>query len=542
MFALNTENLIEQLLSPESYQHPVELITTIETHISIVFLTGEFAYKLKKPVDFGFLDFTTIDNRKKFCLLEVELNSRTAPELYEGVYQVIYNNVDSSITLQSVSNTTALNSNQTVIDYLVKMKQFNPNHVLGKIVQDQETIELSMLERLASQIAKFHAVAQPIKGLTELGEPETLLQPMLDNFPCLYDFFKDEEWQTTLKEIEKWTQTRFRKSKPFLKQRKKLEFVRACHGDLHLDNIALIDNEPLLFDGIEFNETFRWIDVISDVAFLLIDLDFRGQKAASHKMLSLYLSRTLDYNALYVVNFYRVYRAMVRAKITTLRAAQLEDGSLEQQHVIEMAKKYITQTEQYRTFNSSPKCILLQGISGSGKSYLADQFLEEFDLNAVTLNSDRIRKSLFGIEAQIRANPAQKEILYSDQMNSKTYDALRNHATTIMQAGFDVIVDATFLKLQHRQDFYKLCKQLGAKPYLISIDVSPEFAEEAIKIRNLRDDNPSDADKSVMQRQISVNEQPIKQENAIVLKANELRKAFPKKQLQEFLELPLTEL
>lgn len=539
---MNTEELIEHLLASQSYPHPVELITTIETHISIVFLTGQYAYKLKKPVDFGFLDFSSLENRYKFCQLEVELNSRTAPELYLGVYQVIYNAEIAQIRIEPTNSNVELNANEAVVDYVVKMVQFNPNDVLGRLIKQDDHIELAMLEKLTSQIAKFHAIAQQAPTLSELGEPETLLQPMLDNFPCLFEFFKDEQWQDTLTKIEKWTQTRFRKSKPLLKQRKKLGFVRACHGDLHLDNIALIDNQPLLFDGIEFNETFRWIDVISDIAFLLIDIEFRGHKAASQRTLSLYLSRTLDYNALFLVNFYRVYRAMVRAKITTLRASQLPNDSLEQKQVIEMAQKYIKQTANYMEFNSQPKCILLQGISGAGKSYLADQMLEELGLNAITLNSDRIRKSLFGFDAHIRANPAQKEVLYSSEMNSKTYGALQNHAMTIMQAGFDVIVDATFLKLQHRQDFYKLCRQIGATPYVISIEVSPGFAQEAIRLRNLKDDNPSDADATVMQRQTSVDEKPNESENAIILNAADLRQTFPTETLQKFLELPLTDL
>lgn len=531
---MNTNQLIEALLEPESYPHPVDVITTIETHISIVFLTGQYAYKLKKPVDFGFLDFSTLENRKKYCQLELQLNRRTAPDLYLDVIQI-------TSSKQGIELLTLKETSQTdeAVDYLVKMKQFNPNDVLGRKLQ-QDKLSFEMSEMLAKQISSFHEIAEPVSLSETLGDPEVQLQPMLDNFPTLYKAFTNESTTNRLDQLKDWTNQTFKALKPRLIERKQQGFVRACHGDLHLDNIALIDGKPLLFDGIEFNDHFRWIDVISDLAFLLIDLEFRKQQAASCQVLSLYLSKTLDFNALKSLNFYRVYRTLVRAKITSLRAEQLPDGSLEKQHVVQTAHNYIDQAYQYIQKNQTPQCILMQGVSGSGKSYLANQILENLDYKAVVISSDRIRKSLYGIDSVARVSKAETQQLYSPEMNQKTYDALADYSAICLQLGFNVIVDATFLRLEHRQRIYKVAGDHHAHPLLISINTTQETASKAIEMRQFQANNPSDADQQVMLKQLNAIEAPAEFEEPLILQADELRKHFPKQQLQEFLDLPIT--
>ena len=301
---MNTTDLIDSLLNPKTYPHPVDVITTIETHISIVFLTGQYAYKMKKNVNFGFLDFSTPNKREKFCFLEVELNKRTAPDLYIGVMKVSINNRSLSLSEHRKPDKNHNVSNDESIEYLVKMRQFDPNMVLGRLLK-QGALDYAMIEKLSKQIAQFHTTAQSADLKNDYGTPSIQLQPMLDNFPTLSEYFEDAKIQQDLNQLLKWTNTQYKVLFQLLDQRKKEGFVRACHGDLHLDNITLIDDSPVLFDGIEFNEYFRWIDTFSDLAFLLIDLDFKQQQACSYKLLSLYLSKTLDYNGLKLLNFYR---------------------------------------------------------------------------------------------------------------------------------------------------------------------------------------------------------------------------------------------
>lgn len=524
------------MLDPKSYPHPVDVITTIETHISIVFLTGQYAYKLKKPVDFGFLDFSNLDKRKRFCELEVSLNQRTAPNLYLGVFGVVKK--DSEMSIEAFTN--AKSPEPQVIDYLVKMKQFNPNHVLGRMLQ-QSTLSNEMLEQLTSQITNFHQKAEMASMDEEFGQPKVQLQPMLDNFPTLFTHFESNDYSQQLNQLHNWTNQQYQKLTPLLINRKEQGFVRACHGDLHLDNIAIIDQQPVLFDGIEFNDYFRWIDVISDLAFLLIDLDFRNQTAASNKILSLYLSKTLDFNALKLLNFYRVYRTLVRAKISTLRAIQLPENSIEKINTLKTTQKYITQANGYTQPNKQPKMILMQGVSGSGKSYFANQMLDELnDFNAISLSSDRIRKSLFGINSHTRLSDIEKQQLYSKEMSYKTYSALAEYSLTCLNLGFNVIIDATFLRREQREKFRDIAQDTQSKFHVISIQINQELAEHTLTQRTQLNIDPSDADIEVMRNQQKFMQKPDKQESALLLTAEQIRQVFPKQLLQEYLDLPIT--
>ncbi|GAB6070258.1 bifunctional aminoglycoside phosphotransferase/ATP-binding protein [Thiomicrorhabdus hydrogeniphila] len=534
---MDTAGLIDALLDPSTYSHPVDVITTIETHISIVFLTGQYAYKLKKPVNFGFLDFSNKQNRKKYCFLEVELNQRTAPHLYLGVNQI--NTLNHKISISEASINT--NEDAHIEDYLVKMRQFDPNMVLGRLL-NQGILDHKMIDALTFQITQFHKKAQTVVQSSKYGSPRAQLQPMLDNFATLQNYVTDKQTQTDLIDLQKWTFEKYNQLESRLSKRKIQGFVKACHGDLHLDNITLIDDLPVLFDGIEFNEAFRWIDVMNDLAFLLIDLEFKQQQTVSYKILSLYLSQTLDYNGLFILNFYRVYRTMVRAKITALRAQQLIKNSYEKNQVEHIANQYIQQAVGYSQKETDIKCILISGVAGSGKSYFANQLLENLpDFNAIIISSDRIRKSLFGLEAQQRSNAQQKQQLYSAQMNQKTYRALADYADICLKNGFNVIIDATFLKQEHRQNFYDLASKNHAKSYLFSLSAEIETTEKAITLRQAENDNPSDADCEVMHNQRKYIQSARPNENALSLKSEDLRQYFPTTTIQNFLNLPIKE-
>ena len=530
---MQAAELINALSLPQTYDHPVEVITTIETHISIVFLTGPYAYKLKKNVNFGFLDFSTLANRKKFCELEVKLNKRYAPQLYIDVL-AIYLDYNQQVTLD------ATKAHSAPIDYLVKMNQFDPNQVLGRRLQNHG-LTTAQVEALAFQISNFHTNAERVDQNSLLGEPETILQPMLDNFGTLYDSLighQQENQKRLLDELHTWTLQTFGSLQSFIKQRKLNGYVRACHGDLHVDNITLIDGQPVLFDGIEFNENFRWIDVISDLAFLLIDLDFRDQQPLKRMVLSLYLSRTNDYNALKLISLYEVYRSLVRAKITALRAAQLPIDSLSHKLKMQTTSAYINLAHHYSQRNSEPKLILLQGVSGSGKSYLANSLLELID--AIVISSDRTRKQLFGINPLDRVCESEVSELYGAEMSQKTYQTLLAQSQTILSQGMNVIVDATFLKKEHQRPFIKLAKELECPAFIIYIESSVETSLYAIQNRLQLNDNPSDADQQVMHRQLETIQPPEPGSNTLKLNAKRLRDFFPADMIKEFLRLPIT--
>lgn len=529
------DQIVDQLSNPDFYPHPVKLITKIETHISIVFLTGDYAYKLKKPVDFGFLDFTQIPQRLKFCEKELKLNQRTAKELYLEVIPLYLN--EGQISLKP-------NSNNSVIDCILKMRQFDPNNVLSHYLQ-KHNLQRSQISALAHQIADLHMNSTVVDMTSEFGEPEIALKPMMDNFPSLKRFIStltnSEQALLTLEKLHHTTLEQFDSVKPLLTNRKKNGFIRNCHGDLHLDNITLVNDSPVLFDAIEFNDYFSHIDTISDMAFLLIDLDFRQRSALSYLILSDYLHFTQDYSSLKVLNFYKVYRAMVRAKISALQAEQNEIDSTKYNELTVKTLRYLALAKQLQSNQTQPKIILIQGISGAGKSVLAETLIQYID--AIIISSDRTRKALFKIEPTTRVDEEHRSELYSQNMNQKTYNALLNNTHLAIQCGFNVIVDATFLRKSHREKFYELAEQINVESYLFSIEVDEKLASESIESRHKTNDDPSDADTMVMHQQMKVFEKPmhteIQTQNVLALDAKKLRHELPVSRIKKFLKLPI---
>lgn len=503
-------SLIDQLSSNDLYPHPVEVITTIETHISIVFLTGQYAYKLKKPVNFGFLDFSTLTQRKKFCQLELQLNKRTAPEIYLDVCPLYLN--DDKISFSPSKE------EDEPVEYLVKMNQFEPNFVLGRFLREH-TLTTGQIEDLATQIANFHLQAQACPSDLIYGHPDDAVHPMLENFPSLMQTYDDPETSYRLRQLAQWTHFKQKQIYTLLEARKQEGFVKACHGDMHLDNITLIDNKPTLFDGIEFNDQFRWIDTINDLAFLLIDLDYRKQIGLRRQLLSLYMNQTSDYNALELLRFYQTYRAMVRAKITALRYHQLDKHSYEAKSCWQMALDYIKQAEGYAYEVPETKIILMQGVAGSGKSHYARELLNEID--GVIISSDIERKRLYGISPLHRVSEEEKTQLYSAEMNQKTYERLYDLTETISKAGYSVIVDATFLKYQHREVFMELAEKLNADYRVIYIEPDIDRIEQNIRLRTQSNDNPSDATIDIMHRHIEQLEPPTNHEEVFKLKPHQ---------------------
>lgn len=500
---MSFESLVEQLGEADFYPHPVEVITTIETHISIVFLTGPFAYKLKKPVNFGFLDFSTLELRHHYCQLELQLNRRTAPELYLEVLPVYecHGNYALSCKDQMVAP----------CEYLVKMNQFDPNKVLGRHLQDH-TLSNMQIQNLAEQIARFHLQAESVSKDEPYGHPDDVVHPMLDNFPSLLETFRHPDQQYRLRQLAQWTHFTQKSLFDDLLLRKTQGYVKACHGDMHLDNITLLDERPVLFDGIEFNEQFRWIDVLSDLAFLMIDLDFRKQIVLRRKLLSHYLAITGDYEGLKLLRFFQTYRAMVRSKITALRYHQLDKNTIEGQKCLDTAWVYFDQAENYAYVVPEPTLILMQGVAGSGKSFYAEHLLEAVD--AVVISSDRERKRFFGMEAHQRPTQEQIPQIYSADMNRKTYQKLLEISECLLKEGYSVIVDATFLQYKHRKPFETLATNLKVNYRLFSISPNIPFLEQNLAQRLQEKNNPSDAGLDVMRDQCQRFEEPLPHENA----------------------------
>lgn len=480
------EYLIQALEKPECYPHPVESVRVVQTHVSWIILTGLYAYKIKKPVDFGFLDFTTLANREHFCQEELRLNRRFSEQLYLDVVSIC-----GSVQHPRVGATGA----QPVIEYAVKMRQFPAGQLLSDYA-DRHEVNTAMAGQIARQLAKFHQQGTPEPAQAQkFGQPEAIYQAVLDNFesllrkPPVYSGEAEQQEQ-----VRRWTEQEWRRLQPVFALRAG-QNVRECHGDLHLGNIAWWNGQAVFFDCIEFNDQFRWIDTISELAFLLMDLRHRDLEELAQEVLNTYLQQTGDYSGLAVLNFYCIYRAMVRAKVCRLQLAQHSDQNavLQQEY-----RSYLSLAAKLTESNSPILCIT-HGLSGSGKSFVSRHLART--LGAIHLRSDVERKRLVGLEPLGRSESEPGSGIYTETLNEQTYSSLWHSANAALNAGFSVIVDATFLSRACRDHFKHLAEQHSA-PFLILVcRASDKILEERVSQRSAQGLDASEADSGVLAMQ-----------------------------------------
>lgn len=477
-----SQTLLNALQDSALYDHSVSGFTVMETHISWILLTGDFVYKIKKPVDFGFIDYSTLDRRAHFCHEEVRLNRRLAPELYLGV-----------VPVYGSASAPKLTADGAPIEYMVKTRQFRQEDLLGNM-QRAGTLQPSHIDALATRLASFHDRANRAEPESQWGEPQQLHAPVAQNFEQIRPLLSDPKHLAQLEQLELWAHTTFERLIPQLSQRKTDGFIRECHGDIYLDNVTLVDGEVTLFDCIEFNEAFRWIDVMSDVAFMAMDLEDRGLPGLSQRFVSGYLEQTGDYAGLQVLNYYKAYRAMVRAKVALLRLTQPDVSDAERQQTLIRYEGYARLAESYTTIPSRFGLVMV-GISGSGKSALATSLVETF--GAIRLRSDIERKRLFDI-----GSGAEQATLYSEQATEQTYARLGMLGASVLAAGFPVIIDATHLKASHRHKTREQVELQGAPCLLLHCEAPIEVIERRIEARQSEGQDPSDADTAIARQQL----------------------------------------
>lgn len=479
-----TQVLLDALRRPDFYPHPVSSIQIIETHISWVILTGPYAYKMKKPVNFGFLDFTTLEARRYFCEQELQLNQRMAPELYLAVLPVT--GTEQNPVLDGVG---------APIEYLVKMREFPQQQLLAQ-VQARGALTAAHIDALAQQISHFHNSLAPVAAEHELNRPQAIVAPMYQNFEQIRPLLQEAQDLQQLEALSQWTESSIQRLWPVLEQRCQQGMVRACHGDLHLGNAVLLDNRVVLFDCIEFNEPFRIIDIASDAAFLVMDLEDRGLTVQANRFINAWLEQTGDYAALPVLNLYKAYRALVRAKVSLFCLYQEQDEA-QRLAVLNQYRAYAQLAESYSRI-PYPFLAITCGISAVGKSSVALQLVE--DLGAIRLRSDVERKRVFGA--------LTAEQLYSAQTTEQTYQHLHQLATQILTAGFSVVLDATYLKLAQRQAAAEVAEGTGV-PFVILDCHAPEaLVAQWLAERQAQGVDPSDATLDVIKAQ-QANREPI---------------------------------
>lgn len=474
-----TQNLLKSLKTDEDTQ-------LIQTHISTIILSGELVYKLKKPVDFGFLDYSTLDKRHKNCLEEVRINEGFAPKLYLGVISITGSIEDPRI-----------NGEGRVLDYAVKMRRFAQSDQLDNIV-DQEGLEIESIDKIAKVIARFHEESVPVDAASDYGEPQRVLAPMLENFDLLHSIVAEHALDLELASVIAWTNKQFEKLKPLLQHRKKEGFVRECHGDMHLHNMALHEGELILFDAIEFNTYLNHIDVISDLAFLLMDLEYRGLVRHSRRLLNYYLELTGDYEGVGLLDFYKTYRAMVRAKVAALRVAQgMEPDERREMmgEVIRYIDLALSYTEEKEVFLA-----ITHGFSGSGKSTCALMMVEQY--GALRIRSDVERIRMF----ERSGGDGLEEGIYTPDATISTYERLLELAVFVYEGGYPVIMDATFLKQWQRRLFLELSSEVEIPFLILNLQCDTKILRNRIEERSSTGIDISEADLNVLEKQMQTSE------------------------------------
>lgn len=426
-------SLIQQMMKAEFYPHPVtQPIQLIQTHVSYVLLTGDYVYKVKKPVNFGFLDYSSLQKRQHFCQEELRLNQRGAAEIYLEVLPII----------QSGDQFQLAETGEPV-EYTVKMRQF-PQSALFTELYDRGELTEELLERLAKVLAEFHTQSVSNEYIRQFGWVSQIRQAIDENYEQTEKYIGGPQTQQQFDETKAYTDQLFVEQAALFQSRIDHNWIRECHGDVHLRNIALWQDRILLFDCIEFNEPFRFVDVMFDVAYIVMDLDARERQDLSNRFLNAYVEQIGDWEGLQVLPLYLSRQSYVRAKVTSFL---LDDPAVPEsvkQEATETAKRYYRLAWEY-TRPRQGRLMLMAGLSGSGKSTTARLLASQ--TGAIHLRSDAVRKHMAGVPLHERGGAD----LYTEEMNQKTYDRLLELGISLAQQGYAVILDAKYDRQALRQ-------------------------------------------------------------------------------------------
>lgn len=481
--------LLRALQEANAYPHSVHGIEHVETHISDVFLTGSYAYKLKKPLSLGFLDFSTLERRRHCCEEELRLNRRLAPDLYLAVVPIV-----------AGASGPRIGGDGPVLDYAVQMRQFDQDGLLERLAA-RGALTASMIDDGADRIAEFHARLRPAPAESGYGSPAQIIGPTLQNFEQLAPLVGDDE-RAVLGQLRQWSDAQHGELADRFEARRRDGCVRECHGDLHLGNMVLIEGRVRIFDCIEFNPHLRWIDVISEAAFVAMDLIQRGFAGLAFRFVNRYLEQTGDYAGVRLLRYYMVYRALVRAKVAAMRAAHSNDVSAQ----VAAQDKCRARLDLARRLAAAPPPMLLimHGLSGSGKTVLSQIALEA--LGAIRVRSDVERKRLHGLAASETTGAGVGEGIYTPSAGAATYDRLAALAGQILEAGFPVLVDAAFLQRARRVQFLALAQQHNVPFVVLDVTASEQTLRRRIAQRAAAAADASEANAAVLERQLASQE------------------------------------
>jgi len=462
------DKIIEFLGDKASYPHIPKFLKHIQTHSSDVFIVPPYVYKVKKPVNFKFLDFSSLEKRKYYCEREVELNRRLTRDIYLGIEQISGN-----------KGKLRFGSGEKIVEYAIKMKRMPEKYFIKNLLK-KGLVSKKDFKKVISKLVIFYQNQTERKEISKLGTLKTMTYTINENRILSKRFIGQTLSEVCFETINLYNNNFFKSHRGLFEIRRKEGFIKDCHGDLHLDHINLSPNGINIFDCIEFNDRFRYIDVASDLAFLAMDLDYNGYHNLSEFVVSEFSKKMRDKTINEIIDFYKCYRAYVRGKVESIRANANNISENERMISKLHAQKYFSLALRYALFGTKPIIIVVFGGLASGKSKIAKNISNE--LNSIVFSSDKLRKELAGIKPTDRVYACYSKGIYSKDNTERTYGELFTRCQSEIKIGNTVILDATFSKRKHRTQARELARKLGTN--IIFVET---FANDNIIKKRLAD-------------------------------------------------------
>ncbi|MFP4259057.1 MAG: AAA family ATPase [Desulfovermiculus sp.] len=482
--------LIKAMQDARFYPQPEQSVDFIQTHISCLFLTSRDVYKLKKPVNLGFLDFSTLDKRLFYCQEEVRLNTRLAPTVYQGVLPVSQNNSGQFFLGQQ--------EDARIVDYVVHMRRLSEDSMFPVLLR-QGRVDEHLLQELADLLADFHAQARAVPRESELGSLSLIRRNIEENFEqteMLKNRAISARRHRVMRQVMLWSLNRQQDLYSLRHARGK---TRECHGDLRMEHLCLFEGQLIAFDCIEFNERFRFIDTAADLSFLLMDMEFHGYWKQADTLLYAYVHSSGDHDLLLVVNMYKAYYALTRGKVFGIESTEQEFSPQERRQALDMSSKFLDLAWSYAVKLQTPALIILCGLMGTGKSEVARSLSRQ--LGAEVLRSDVVRKALHGLDPQQKQLNDYGQGLYSGEATQATYQALGEQAGELLKQGRSVILDASFGRREHRELACALAKELNLRCILLECVCPDDVLVQRLEKRLATSADASDGRTSLLKSQ-----------------------------------------
>lgn len=462
-----------------TYPHPAGRVVRIETHISVVYLVGRYAYKICKPVNLGFVDFTTRAARYRSCRDALRLNRRLAASLYLGVVPIV-----------RIRRTFRVGAEGAPFDHALKMRRFDERDTLSALIA-RGALRAAHIDRFAARLASFHAAASRHAPSTSLGSAKQVREQVDDVLASL----ERNPLFIVPHGTANWCCNEIARLKVHIDRRRDDGFVRECHGDLHLENMVSRNDDVVIFDCIEFSDALRWIDITADIAFVVMDLLARERGDLATRFLNVWVTSTGDFLGLAALRLYVAYRALVRMLVTALKTHGGAGDIDAMSPFVNYSRVVDRVIEPPTTF-----LILCHGFSGSGKSVASEAFTQH--IGAIRISSDVERKRNEGAMLAFPKARTTSYCAYTREAIDANYARLRTISDALLSAGFPVVVDASFLHRAHRASFIELAASRAIPVFIVDFRADVAVLVERLNRRATLAEEPSDADESVLRRQL----------------------------------------